>query len=156
MPAKGGTMSEEQNARAAALEHDGGNGNGRGNGARRSLPTVSNEDPVAELKPIPGLPQSEKVYVAEGDLQVPFRRIHLTGGEAPFDVYDTSGPDNQDLHRGLPKLRQPWIDARLAGGDDGNRTQMHYARKGIITPEMRFVALREDLAPEFVRDEVAS
>ena len=36
-----------------------------------------------------------------------------------------------------------------------NVTQMHYARKGIVTPEMEFIALREGLAPEFVRDEVA-
>jgi phosphomethylpyrimidine synthase len=36
-----------------------------------------------------------------------------------------------------------------------NVTQMHYARRGEITPEMEFVALREGLAPEFVRSEVA-
>ncbi|MGG1697643.1 phosphomethylpyrimidine synthase ThiC [Bacillus zhangzhouensis] len=35
-------------------------------------------------------------------------------------------------------------------------TQMHYAKKGIITPEMEFIALREQLSPEFVREEVAS
>jgi len=34
-------------------------------------------------------------------------------------------------------------------------TQLHYARRGEITPEMEFIALREDVAPEFVRDEVA-
>ncbi|HEY8346796.1 MAG TPA: phosphomethylpyrimidine synthase ThiC [Symbiobacteriaceae bacterium] len=34
-------------------------------------------------------------------------------------------------------------------------TQMHYARRGIITPEMEFVAIREGVSPEFVRDEVA-
>ena len=34
-------------------------------------------------------------------------------------------------------------------------TQMHYARRGEITPEMEFVALREGVAPELVRDEVA-
>jgi phosphomethylpyrimidine synthase len=34
-------------------------------------------------------------------------------------------------------------------------TQMHYARRGEITPEMHFVAVREGLDPEFVRDEVA-
>src|SRR5881398_1826275 len=34
-------------------------------------------------------------------------------------------------------------------------TQMHYARRGEITPEMEFVALREGMSPEFVRDEVA-
>src|SRR5690606_31997044 len=72
-----------------------------------------------------------------------------------FTVYDTSGPPNTDYARGLPRLRQPWIDRRLAGGDDGNRTQMHYARKGLITEEMYFAALREGLDPAFVRDEIA-
>lgn len=37
-----------------------------------------------------------------------------------------------------------------------NVTQMHYARKGIITPEMEFAAIREGLEPEFVREEIAS
>jgi len=36
-----------------------------------------------------------------------------------------------------------------------NVTQMHYARRGEITPEMEFVALREGVTPEFVRDEIA-
>lgn len=36
-----------------------------------------------------------------------------------------------------------------------NVTQLHYARKGIITPEMEFIAIRENVSPEFVRDEVA-
>lgn len=35
-------------------------------------------------------------------------------------------------------------------------TQMHYARQGVITPEMRFVALREDCDVELVRSEVAA
>ncbi|MEK3645698.1 phosphomethylpyrimidine synthase ThiC [Aeribacillus sp. FSL M8-0235] len=35
-------------------------------------------------------------------------------------------------------------------------TQMHYAKKGIITPEMEFVAIRENMDPEFVRQEVAT
>ncbi|MFF7992264.1 phosphomethylpyrimidine synthase ThiC [Kitasatospora xanthocidica] len=34
-------------------------------------------------------------------------------------------------------------------------TQLAYAKRGVVTPEMEFVALREGLAPEFVRDEVA-
>ena len=34
-------------------------------------------------------------------------------------------------------------------------TQMHYAREGTITPEMEFIAIREGVSPEFVRDEVA-
>src|SRR5829696_5156949 len=35
------------------------------------------------------------------------------------------------------------------------RTQMHYARQGEITDAMRFVAEREELSPEVVRDEIA-
>ena len=35
-------------------------------------------------------------------------------------------------------------------------TQMHYARRGVVTPEMEFVGIREGVKPEFVRDEVAS
>jgi phosphomethylpyrimidine synthase len=134
---------------------NGSNGNDKGNGARRkrALPRAG-ADPVQDLKPIEGFPRSRKVYIEAGELRVPVRRIELGGGEPTFDVYDTSGPDNHDLHQGLPRLRQPWIDARLATGD-GNRTQMHWARQGAITPEMRFIAIREGMSPEFVRDEVA-
>ena len=134
----------------------GGNGHGNGhggNGRKRGLPMVS-KDPVEKLGPIEGFPNSSKVYVEDGDLRVPVRRIELSGGEPTFDVYDTSGPENHDLHHGLPKLRQPWIAERLQD-DDGNRTQMHYARQGKITKEMRFIAIREQMDPEFVRSEVA-
>ena len=44
---------------------------------------------------------------------------------------------------------------RKAENTDGNFSQMHYARKGVITEEMAYVAQREKLAPELVRDEVA-
>ena len=55
-------------------------------------------------------------------------------------------------------LRDAWIEKRLqAAGVNGNRnaSQMHYARLGIITEEMEYVAKREKLAPELVRSEVA-
>jgi phosphomethylpyrimidine synthase len=39
--------------------------------------------------------------------------------------------------------------------EGANVTQMHYARKGMITPEMEYIALRENVSPEFVRSEVA-
>ncbi|WP_245629529.1 phosphomethylpyrimidine synthase ThiC [Alicyclobacillus sendaiensis] len=104
----------------------------------------------------------------------------------PIRVYDTSGPytDSQmdiDLRAGLPPLRAAWIDergdtewkapTRPADVDEALLpfrrharrakpgrivTQMHYARRGIITPEMEFVAIREGMDPEFVRQEVAS
>jgi len=43
----------------------------------------------------------------------------------------------------------------LRSKSGGNVTQMHYARRGIITPEMEYIAIRENCKPEFVRDEVA-
>jgi phosphomethylpyrimidine synthase len=49
-------------------------------------------------------------------------------------------------------MRKEWVAKREA---DQVRTQMHYARKGIVTEEMQFVARRENIAPELVRDEVA-
>ena len=55
-------------------------------------------------------------------------------------------------------LRDAWIEKRLAAaGVNGNPnvSQMHYARLGIITEEMKYVAKREKIAPEVVRDEVA-
>src|ERR1043165_4278827 len=138
------------------MSHGNGHNGEDGNGKRaRSLPQAG-ADPVADLPAIEGFPASEKVYVERDGLRVPVRRIHLSGGEPPFDVYDTSGPQGCDPHAGLPKLRAPWIAARLAAGDDGNRTQMHYARRGVITPEMRFVAIRERVTPEFVQGEIAA
>lgn len=62
------------------------------------------------------------------------------------------GHDPKD---GLPKLREEWVDRRIARGDKVF-TQMHYAKKGIITEEMAFAAAREKLDPEFVRSEVGS
>ncbi|MER7757175.1 phosphomethylpyrimidine synthase ThiC, partial [Kitasatospora sp. NPDC097643] len=43
----------------------------------------------------------------------------------------------------------------LRGRGGAAVTQLAYAKRGVVTPEMEFVALREGLAPEFVRDEVA-
>ena len=49
-------------------------------------------------------------------------------------------------------MRAAWVARRI---DDPIRTQMHYARRGEITPEMEYVARRENLTPESIRDEVA-
>ncbi|HOL71755.1 MAG TPA: phosphomethylpyrimidine synthase ThiC [Bryobacteraceae bacterium] len=49
-------------------------------------------------------------------------------------------------------MRTKWIERRKT---DSIRTQMHYARKGLITEEMEFVAQRENISPELVRSEVA-
>jgi phosphomethylpyrimidine synthase len=108
--------------------------------------------------------------------QNPPVRVYDTSG--PYTDPDA----NIDLYRGLPELRKSWILERgdydiadpgyrpVAGHSDpdtpvparrkvlrgrGNITQMHFAKTGRITPEMEFVALRENLSPDFVRDEVA-
>jgi len=89
-----------------------------------------------------------------------------------------------DVERGLPSLRSPWILGRgdveatassykpIAGRSDREIpatlsrkplrakpgkivTQLRYARQGIITPEMEFIAIREELEAEFVRSEIA-
>jgi phosphomethylpyrimidine synthase len=179
-------------------------------------------------RPIPG---SRKIHVqgSRPDLKVPMREIALSdtpkmfGAEsnAPFTVYDTSGPYTDpeariDLTAGLPPLRAEWMRERgdteqLAGLSSkygvqrasdpklapvrfpathrplraragANVSQMHYAKRGIVTPEMEYIAIRENqkleaireahllrqhpgesfgaslpklITPEFVRDEVA-
>jgi len=130
-------------------------------------------------------PSSRKVTLdgARG-IRVPVREIVLSGDEPPVRVYDTSGPQGCDVRQGLPTPRLPWIlerdverTATLPPGRPappaadgalipetlrrpvyrgrGPVTQLHYARRGEVTPEMEFVALREGMSPEFVRSEVA-
>ena len=49
-------------------------------------------------------------------------------------------------------MRTQWVAKRK---DDQIRTQMHYARQGMVTEEMHFIAQREKIAPELVRSETA-
>ncbi len=127
-------------------------------------------------------PGSSKVYVQAGRVRVPMREIALSGGEPPMRVYDTSGPQGVDVREGLPSLRREWIlerggveeiprsraltgeakmspalaaKGRTALRGTGPVTQLHFARKGVVTAEMEFIAAREGLDPEFVRAEVA-
>ncbi|MBZ4328843.1 phosphomethylpyrimidine synthase ThiC, partial [Mycobacterium tuberculosis] len=69
-----------------------------------------------------------------------------------LDLYDTSGPYTDDdaaidLNAGLP--------ARPGVYDDRG-TQLQRARAGEITAEMAYIAEREGVSPELVRDEVAA
>jgi phosphomethylpyrimidine synthase len=66
-------------------------------------------------------------------------------------------PEHREQLNGTQKAQLfPGLDRRPLRAKAGqNVTQMHYARKGIITPEMEFIAIREQVEPEFVRDEVA-
>ena len=120
--------------------------------------------------------RSEKLYddvVFDGSpfdsedavLRIPVRRINLTDG-THFDAYDTSGPYTEtdadpDLHGGLPKIRESWPTPAPAPASSESpelaaSTQLAWARAGITTPEMAFIAAREGVDAELVRTEVAA
>ncbi|MGI8817469.1 MAG: phosphomethylpyrimidine synthase ThiC [Pseudonocardia sp.] len=111
--------------------------------------------PNVTTGPIQG---SRKVYLEGPDgIRVPVRRVDLTNGEH-FDVYDTSGPYTDssatvNVREGLPKVRAPWIASREP--INGAATQLAWAKAGIATPEMKFIAIREGVDVELVRHEVA-
>jgi phosphomethylpyrimidine synthase len=107
---------------------------------------------------------SRKTFVtgSRPDLRVPMREVTQTATRAargvepnpPVTVYDTSGPYSDpaatiDLLKGLAPMRAPWIAAR---GRGGNLSQMHYARRGVVTPEMEYVAIRENCRLEALRE----
>ncbi|TGG90414.1 phosphomethylpyrimidine synthase ThiC [Natronospirillum operosum] len=126
---------------------------------------------VAELSrdaigPFPG---SSKLYItgSRPDIRVGMRQVHLSptldaaSGETlhnePIPLYDTSGPYSDpaqtiNVRAGLAPLRKGWIDARPASSD-GNVTQLHHARRGVITPEMEYIAIRENQGRERLRDQ---
>jgi phosphomethylpyrimidine synthase len=139
---------------------------------------MSDYVPLTDVDFARAFPASRKVFVeGEAGVRVPMREIALGAGEVPVRVYDTSGPRLADVHAGLPELRRPWILDRAdveasrgsmppAAGRGRPRetlrarpgavpTQLRYARRGEITPEMAFIAVREGLPAEFVRSEVA-
>ncbi|RBW71402.1 phosphomethylpyrimidine synthase ThiC [Bacillus taeanensis] len=68
-------------------------------------------------------------------------------------------PEDNGYKAGDPRANleeYPGLKRKPLRAKDGQAvTQMHYAKKGIITPEMEYIAIRENLTPEFVRDEVA-
>ncbi|OZC34434.1 phosphomethylpyrimidine synthase ThiC [Gordonia polyisoprenivorans] len=100
---------------------------------------------------------STKHYLEVDELRIPQRRIHLTNGEY-LDVYDTSGPytdprESIDVANGLAPTRDQW---HRPAPIDGAATQLVWARAGLVTPEMRFIAARENVEVEVVRREIAA
>ncbi|MDE3074263.1 MAG: phosphomethylpyrimidine synthase ThiC [Chloroflexota bacterium] len=103
-------------------------------------------DPQAQTDIKEGLPANRLPWIVErGDA------VEYAGREVkPSD--DGYGADDPRANRQVfPGLRR-----RPRRAKPGQAvTQMHYARRGIVTPEMEFIAIREGLEPEFVRSEVA-
>src|SRR5438876_10985425 len=84
------------------------------------------------------------------------RRIIRSYGTFPKVVLVMSGtPGNNDNGHSVPQPRAQWIASRKVENADGNFSQMRYARSGVITEEIEYVARREKLAPDLVREEVA-
>ncbi|WP_018297222.1 phosphomethylpyrimidine synthase ThiC [Corynebacterium lubricantis] len=91
----------------------------------------------------------------------PLRASWITGRG---DVETYAGRERNLLDDGRSALRrgeasQEWKGTRpvpLRSMEGRTVTQMHYARAGIITEEMRFVALRENCDVELVRSELAA
>ncbi len=76
------------------------------------------------------------------------------------DVDELSGPSSlyrrdRESDPALGGVRFASVRRPLRAKTGRRVTQMHYARRGEVTPEMEFVALREGVAPERVRDEIA-
>ncbi|MGM0748417.1 MAG: phosphomethylpyrimidine synthase ThiC [Bacillota bacterium] len=111
-----------------------------------------------------------RVYDSSGPYTDPNQQINIHDGLQPLrhkwisgrgDVGEYEGRAIKPEDNGYKKANQnesyPGLKRNPLRAKTGkNVTQMHYAKKGIITPEMEFIAIREHVSPEFVRDEVAS
>lgn len=118
-------------------------------------------------KEIPNSPV--QVYDTSGPYTDPDVRIDIARGLVPLrqdlimarnDVETLSAPTSRfrqerDADSAFDDIRFPVRRKPLRAKAGQTVTQMHYARRGIITPEMEFIAIRENCKPEFVRDEVA-
>ncbi|MBB3764711.1 phosphomethylpyrimidine synthase ThiC [Sphingomicrobium lutaoense] len=126
-------------------------------------------DPDAKIDIMAGLPELRRDWIrSRGDVE------EVTQREVKPEDNGQLGPDRSGGVDPFPNVRRRVLRAKPGH----NVTQMHYARKGIITPEMEYVAIRENLGrekalglprdgesfgasipdfitPEFVRDEVA-
>src|SRR6185503_2091844 len=127
-------------------------------------------DPEARIDIMAGLPELRAPWIrGRGDVEEVLQR------EVRPEDNGMSGPDRSGGVQPFPNVRRKVLRARAGA----NVSQMHYARRGIVTPEMEYVAIRENLGraqlaeaaardgqdfgasipdyvtPEFVRDEVA-
>ncbi|GED65195.1 phosphomethylpyrimidine synthase ThiC [Lysinibacillus sp. FSL M8-0216] len=115
-----------------------------------------------------------RVYDTSGPYTDPSFRVDITKGlpalRSPWiqergDVEEYGGRTIKPEDNGFRRADDPRIHENvfpelvrkpLRAKKGRNVTQLHYARKGIITPEMEFVAIRENMDPDFVRSEIAA
>ena len=112
-------------------------------------------DPDIKIDINKGLPRKRESLIADRD-----------DTEVQPDISSEYGKARRD-DKSLDAIRFPMTHKPRKAKEGRRVTQMHYARKGMITPEMEYVAIRENLdnekrgiktyiTPEFVRDEVAA
>ncbi|MDQ0340867.1 phosphomethylpyrimidine synthase [Caldalkalibacillus uzonensis] len=135
--------------------------------------------PMREIEQTPTIkPEGEeknpsvRVYDTSGPYTDPEQQVDLSKGLPPLrrnwilergDVEEYEGRKVKPEDNGYRSVDHKQASDQLQGlarkplrAKKGKIvTQRYYARQGIITPEMEFVALREGVSPEFVRDEVA-
>jgi phosphomethylpyrimidine synthase len=125
-------------------------------------PTIGSDNVEESNTPV-------RVYDTSGPYTDPDIRIDIQSGLPPLrhawivrrdDVEELPGPTSayrnaRDEDPNLDAIRFPGRRTPLRAKPGRCVTQMHYARKGEITPEMEFIAIREDVEPDFVRKEVA-
>ena len=115
--------------------------------------------------PVPNPPV--RLYDTSGPGSEPVQGLPALRGpwiqdRGDVEAYEGRQPSRRDdgraaVRRGRGEASLPASAARPILRAEPGRcvTQMHYARRGEVTPEMEFVAVREGLDPDFVRDEVA-
>src|SRR5262249_31583299 len=118
---------------------------------------------------LPGGNAPLRLYDTSGPYTDPDTDLDLKRGLPPLrlgwivdrgDVEELPGPSSayrrsREENPALGGVRFASVRRPLRARAGRRVTQMHYARRGEITPAMEFIALREGLAPELVRDEVA-
>ena len=99
-------------------------------------------DPVATIDLLTGLPSVRAGWIEErGDTE------RLTG---PTSAYGRARADDP----ALASLRFEHLRIPRRAKSGANVTQMHYARRGVVTPEMEYIALRESLRLRELRDDL--
>ena len=134
------------------------------NGAR-----IERANPAVTVYDTSG-PYTDDSYTHDINLGLPRTRVEWIEHRDDTVMLDsiTSSYGRERLaDRSLDAIRFPVTHNPRVAKEGHRVTQMHYARKGIITPEMEYVAIRENMdnaelgiksyiTPEFVRDEVAA
>ncbi|HWT13665.1 MAG TPA: phosphomethylpyrimidine synthase ThiC [Allosphingosinicella sp.] len=110
-------------------------------------------DPEARIDIMAGLPELRRGWIrGRGDVEEVLQREVRPedNGFARGGKSIQLGPDRSGGVQPFPNVRKKVLRAKPGH----NVSQMHYARKGIITPEMEYVAIRENLGREAIRDHV--